>query len=220
MEKTKTLPLYKKRFNELSGVEKQRVIIKRKLKIYKANFQSAIGTIYYLWVGSDRGKEAGNEGSGQVKLSLLVNGKKSFENYIEKLKENSCTKVLFPLHNKKSAETENYILDYLSGKVKNISLDTYFLFGTDFEKKVWNTAVLIPYGKTLSYRELAEKAGFPLAWRAVGSALGHNPVMLVVPCHRIIKSDGSVGNFGGGVKVKEFLLNLEALSSSFYQENY
>lgn len=182
------------------------------LKIYKANFQSVVGTIYYLWVGSGRGKEAGNEAGGQVKLSLLVNRKDLFENYIEKLKEISCKEILFSLHEKKSAEAEKYILDYLSGKVKNISLDTYFLSGTDFEKKVWNTAVLIPYGKTLSYRELAEKTGFPLAWRAVGTALGHNPVMLVVPCHRIIKSDGSIGNFGGGEKVKEFLLNLEALN--------
>ena len=193
---------------------------KKNLKIYKASFQSAIGTIYYLWVGSDRGKEVGNEVCGQVKLSYLGNRKDLFENYIEKLKENSCKEGLFSLQANKSAETENHILDYLSGKVKNIKLGTYFLFGTDFEKKVWNTAASIPYGKTLSYKELAEKTGFPLAWRAVGTALGHNPVMLVVPCHRIIKSDGSIGNFGGGVKVKEFLLNLEALFSSFYQENY
>jgi len=185
---------------------------KENLKIYKASFRSVIGTIYYLWVGPDRGKEVGNEVGWQVKISYLGNRKDLFEYYIEKLKENSCKEGLFPLQEKKSAETENYILDYLSGKVKNISLDTYFLFGTDFEKKVWNTAVLIPYGKTLSYKELAEKAGFPLAWRAVGSALGHNPAMLVVPCHRIIKSDGSIGNFGGGIKVKEFLLNLESLN--------
>ena len=135
-----------------------------------------------------------------------------FENYIEKLKENSCKKGLFSICKKKSPEIENHILDYLSGKVKNISLDTYFLSGTDFERKVWNTTVSIPYGKTLSYKELAEKTGFPLAWRAVGTAVGHNPVMLVVPCHRVIKSDGSIGNFGGGEGVKEFLLNLEALN--------
>jgi methylated-DNA-[protein]-cysteine S-methyltransferase len=189
------------------------------LKIYKASFQSAIGTIYYLWVGSDRGKEVGNEVGGQVKLSYLGIRKDSFESYIEKIKKNLPKIGLFSLHEKKSAETENHILDYLSGKVKSIKLGTYFLSGTDFEKKVWNTAISVPYGKTLSYKELAEKAGCPLAWRAVGTALGHNPVMLVVPCHRIIKSDGSIGNFGGGVKVKEFLLNLEALSSSFYQEN-
>ena len=193
---------------------------KKNLKIYKASFQSAIGPIYYIWVGSGRGKEVGNEVGGQVKLSYLGNRKDLFENYIEKLKENLCKEGLFSLQEKKYAEIKNHILDYLSGKVKNIKLDTYFLFGTDFEKKVWNTAVSIPYGKTLSYKELAEKTGFPLAWRAVGTALGHNPVTLVVPCHRIIKSDGSIGNFGGGVKVKEFLLNLEALFSSFYQENY
>jgi len=187
------------------------------LKIYEASIQSVIGIIYYLWVDSDRGKESGNEVGTQVKLSYLGNRKDLFENYIEKLKENSCKEGLFSLNEKKSAEIEIYILNYLSGKVKNIKLDTYFLFGTDFEKKVWSTAVSIPYGRTLSYKELAEKAGFPLAWRAVGTALGHNPVMLVVPCHRIIKSDGSIGNFGGGVKVKEFLLNLEALFSLIYQ---
>jgi len=187
------------------------------LKIYEASIQSVIGIIYYLWVDSDRGKESGNEVGTQVKLSYLGNRKDLFENYIEKLKENSCKESLFSLNEKKSAEIEIYILNYLSGKVKNIKLDTYFLFGTDFEKKVWSTAVSIPYGRTLSYKELAEKAGFPLAWRAVGTALGHNPVMLVVPCHRIIKSDGSIGNFGGGVKVKEFLLNLEALFSLIYQ---
>ncbi len=171
----------------------------KNLKIYKASFPSAIGTIHYLWI------EVGT----QVRISYLGNRKELFENYIEKLKENSYREGQFSLQEKKSSMIEKNILDYLSGRVKSIKLDTYFLFGTDFEKKIWNTAVLIPHSKTLSYKELAEKAGFPLAWRAAGTALGHNPVMLVVPCHRIIKSNGSVGNFGGGVKVKEFLLNLE-----------
>jgi methylated-DNA-[protein]-cysteine S-methyltransferase len=191
------------------------------LKICKASFRSAIGTIYYLWVESgsgnetvkEDGKKAGNEVGEQVRLSYLGNRKYLFESYIEKIKEKSCRERLNSLHEKKSAEIENFILDYLLGKVKNIKLGTYFLSGTDFEKKVWNTAVSIPYGKTLTYKELAEKSGFPLAWRAVGTALGHNPVMLVVPCHRVIKSDGSIGNFGGGVKVKEFLLNLEGPKS-------
>lgn len=184
------------------------------LKIYKANFQSVIGAIYYLWIESGRGKEVGNEAGARVKLSYLGNRKDLFENYIEKLKENSCRKGKFSLQGKKSAEIENHISDYLSGKIKNIKFGTYFLFGTDFEKMVWNTAVLIPYGKTISYKELAEKTGFPLAWRAAGTALGHNPVMLIVPCHRIIKSDGSTGNFGGGVEIKEFLLNLESPDKS------
>ncbi len=184
----------------------------KNLRIYKASFQSAIGTIYYLWIESGRGREVDNGASARVRLSYLGNSKDSFESYIKKLKENLCKESSSSLSEKKSMEIENHISDYLSGKVKNIKLDTYFLFGTDFEKKVWNTAVSIPYGKTLSYKKLAEKTGCPLAWRSVGTALGHNPVMLVVPCHRIIKSDGSIGNFGGGVKVKEFLLNLETIN--------
>jgi O-6-methylguanine DNA methyltransferase len=67
----------------------------------------------------------------------------------------------------------------------------------------------IPYGKVASYKELAESAGYPNAWRAAGTAISKNPVMIVVPCHRIIKSDGSIGLYGGGEKVKEFLLDLE-----------
>ncbi|MCL4418021.1 MAG: methylated-DNA--[protein]-cysteine S-methyltransferase [Actinobacteria bacterium] len=181
------------------------------LTIYRASFSSVIGTIYYLWIKQEKSKEASNEDGTQVKVSYLGNKKDLFENYIEKLKENSGGEGLFSFQEKKSAEIEKHVLGYLSGRVKNIKLDTYFLFGSDFEKKIWDTAVLIPYGKTLSYKELAEKSGFPLAWRAAGTALGNNPVMLAVPCHRIIKSDSSIGNFGGGIKVKEFLLNLEKL---------
>jgi len=189
-------------------------------KIYKASFKSVIGTIYYLWIESNKVKEVSKKGTGnesagnkvgaQNELSYLGNRDDLFEEYIENLKKKLYREGKFSLQEKKSAEIENHILDYLSGKVKKIKLDTYFLFGTDFEKKVWRTAVSIHYGKTMSYRELAEKAGFPLAWRAAGTALGRNPVMLVVPCHRIIKSDGSIGNFGSGAKIKEFLLNLEA----------
>jgi len=179
-------------------------------KIYNASFQSVIGPIYYLWAVSDRVGDTGNDNGVQFRLSYLGNRKDIFENYIEKIKKKLCKKGKLFLQEKKSVEIENRILNYLSGKEKEIKIGTLFLFGTDFEKKVWNTAVSIPYGKTLSYKELAEKTGVPLAWRAVGTALGHNPVMLVVPCHRIIKGNGSVGNFGGGEKVKEFLLDLEA----------
>ncbi|GAG73838.1 unnamed protein product, partial [marine sediment metagenome] len=70
----------------------------------------------------------------------------------------------------------------------------------------------IPYGKTVSYRKLASLAGYRKAWRAAGSALKKNPVILIVPCHRVIRSDGNPGEFGGGKKVKKFLLSLEKVS--------
>jgi len=74
----------------------------------------------------------------------------------------------------------------------------------------------IPYGETLSYREVALRAGFPRAFRAAGGALGRNPLPIIVPCHRVIRSDGGLGGFGGGIEIKKFLLELEgALPPAF-----
>lgn len=104
------------------------------------------------------------------------------------------------------------MLEYFKGQRKNFDL-TYDLQGTDFQKKVWKTLLKIPYGKTFSYRDLAEKVGSPKAYRAVGSANGKNPVCLFIPCHRVIASNGSLGGYSGrgGLKTKKFLLTLESI---------
>lgn len=81
--------------------------------------------------------------------------------------------------------------------------------GTDFQKKVWQELVKIPYGETISYGELAKRIGNPNASRAVGMANGKNPISIVVPCHRVIGKDGSLTGFGGGIDVKKRLLELE-----------
>lgn len=81
--------------------------------------------------------------------------------------------------------------------------------GTEFQRQVWNELLRIPYGETRSYRELAERIGRPRAVRAVGSANGRNPLCILVPCHRVIAADGSLGGFSGGLAVKERLLDLE-----------
>jgi methylated-DNA-[protein]-cysteine S-methyltransferase len=188
------------------------------LEINKSKFKSIIGFIYYLWMDS--------EDSGE-RIIFLSNKKKSFDQYIEELKikyklnlarnpqiknkpsPNKSLKALLP-NKLKSEKIENAIVDYLSGKLKEIAVKPYFLTGSEFEKKVWNSAVSIPYGSTISYKDLAQRAGYPLACRAAGTAMKNNPVMLVVPCHRVIKSNGKLGNFGGGVEIKIFLVNLEA----------
>ncbi len=82
--------------------------------------------------------------------------------------------------------------------------------GTVFQRTVWQALSTIPYGRTVSYRELAERIGRPTATRAVGAANGRNPLPIVLPCHRVIGADGSLTGFGGGLKTKEFLLSLEA----------
>ncbi|MFH2060272.1 MAG: methylated-DNA--[protein]-cysteine S-methyltransferase [Pseudomonadota bacterium] len=85
------------------------------------------------------------------------------------------------------------------------------LKGTEFQKKVWKELAKVPYGTTISYGELAKRIGNPKASRAVGMANGKNPIPIIIPCHRVIGKDGSLTGFGGGLDVKQTLLNLEKL---------
>ena len=82
--------------------------------------------------------------------------------------------------------------------------------GTPFQLRVWRALQDIPYGRTCSYSELAAAVGDPRACRAVGRANGRNPLMIVIPCHRVIAAGGGLGGYSGGLAVKRFLLRLEA----------
>ena len=84
------------------------------------------------------------------------------------------------------------------------------LEGTDFQRRVWAELLKIPLGQTISYKQLADRLGKPTASRAVGGANGKNPLYIVVPCHRVIAADGSLGGYGGGLDAKRTLLDLEA----------
>ncbi|MCE5195109.1 MAG: methylated-DNA--[protein]-cysteine S-methyltransferase [Nitrospiraceae bacterium] len=99
--------------------------------------------------------------------------------------------------------------DYFAGRIRDFRQSVVFLKGTDFEKQVWNILKKIPYGETRTYKWIAEQIGKPKANRAVGRALGKNPIPIVYPCHRIIESDGSIGGFSSGVDIKRRLLELE-----------
>jgi methylated-DNA-[protein]-cysteine S-methyltransferase len=83
------------------------------------------------------------------------------------------------------------------------------LVGTAFQRKVWQALLTIPYGQTRSYGEIARQIGAPGAFRAVGLANGHNPIGIIVPCHRVIGSNGSLTGYGGGLDKKRALLELE-----------
>jgi len=100
------------------------------------------------------------------------------------------------------------IIEYLNGKRKVFTLPLD-LRGTDFQLKVWKELLNIPYGETRTYKEIAFNIGNPKACRAVGGALNKNPVLIVVPCHRVIGSNGSLVGFGGGIELKARLLELE-----------
>jgi methylated-DNA-[protein]-cysteine S-methyltransferase len=97
---------------------------------------------------------------------------------------------------------------YFHGELQAFDLPLA-LEGTDFQLRVWNALRTIPYGETISYTQLAERIGNPKAVRAVGLANGGNPIPIIVPCHRVIGSDGSLTGFGGGLSTKKKLLDLE-----------
>lgn len=98
--------------------------------------------------------------------------------------------------------------EYFERKRKNFDLKIK-PEGTEFQKKVWAALTTIPYGKTLSYGDIAKLIGNPKASRAVGGANNKNPIMIIVPCHRVIGSNGALVGFGAGIEVKKYLLNLE-----------
>jgi methylated-DNA-[protein]-cysteine S-methyltransferase len=105
-------------------------------------------------------------------------------------------------------ECVSQLNDYFNGKRKsfNLKLDVE---GTEFQKKVWNELLKIPYGKTVSYNDIAKKLGDKEAVRAVGNANGKNPVAIIIPCHRVIGSDGKLVGYAGGLWRKKWLLNFE-----------
>ena len=103
---------------------------------------------------------------------------------------------------------------YFAGELREFEIPLLML-GTDFQKRVWKALLTIPYGETMSYGELAKKIGEPKAVRAVGAANGQNPIPIIVPCHRVIGSDGSLTGFGGGLENKKKLLELEKGQRSF-----
>ena len=105
-------------------------------------------------------------------------------------------------------EARKQLAEYFAGERKTFDLP-FFFSGTDFQQKVWQALSEIPYGKTVSYQELAEKIGNPLACRGVGMACHRNPLPVFIPCHRVIGKDGRLTGYGGGLSVKEFLLCLE-----------
>lgn len=107
------------------------------------------------------------------------------------------------------AEAENQLLLYFGKKLETFDLPLDFGPAPPFSKSVWLLLLRIPYGKTSSYGEIARQLGDINKSRAVGLANGSNPLAIVVPCHRVIGSDGSLTGYGGGLPAKEYLLTLE-----------
>jgi methylated-DNA-[protein]-cysteine S-methyltransferase len=102
---------------------------------------------------------------------------------------------------------------YFAGDLREFDLRLEFR-GTAFQQRVWEALRTIPYGETRTYGDIARQIGSPTAFRAVGLANGHNPIAVIVPCHRVIGANGQLTGFGGGIERKQILLELEKTASN------
>ena len=149
--------------------------------------KSPVGEIYIL---SDSDKIKG--------VVYATNWKKVSKNYPEIIKRK--TKVI--------EKTISQLKEYFKGKRRKFNIP-YDIKGTKFQLEAWNALAKIPYGETRTYKFQAKIVKSPKAVRVVGAANGNNPLCIVLPCHRIIGSDGTLTGYSGGIKIKRFLLNLE-----------
>jgi O-6-methylguanine DNA methyltransferase len=148
---------------------------------------------------------------GLSRVSWSQPGVRAFEEQLEQR---------FPgvpvIHDRDALEpVERQIVEYFEGERTGFDLDVDLRSVSDFDRRVLDVTARIPYGEVLPYAEVARRIGRPRASRAVGGALGRNPVAIVVPCHRVIRTDGSLGGYGGGVQYKKRLLGIEGQGALF-----
>jgi methylated-DNA-[protein]-cysteine S-methyltransferase len=153
--------------------------------------------MYYRYMDSPVGRLLVAGDDGGLRLIRFPKGNRP------DLPESHWVKARKPLE-----EAVHQLEAYFAGKLKKFSLNMC-LDVTPFQKKVLTALQQIPYGETASYGEVAEKIGNPSSSRAVGQANARNPIPIVIPCHRVVGSNGTLTGFGGGIEVKQALLDLE-----------
>jgi len=149
---------------------------------------------------------------GPVYLASTARGlcRVGFRTNEDKFAEQLFDRGLLPEHDERRIRRERAELsEYLAGRRKRFGLPIDFRLVTPFQRKVLSATARIPFGHYVSYGDIARRIGQPEARRAVGGALGKNPVAIVVPCHRVIAADGSIGGYTGGLDIKRALFRIE-----------
>ncbi|KPL04271.1 MAG: hypothetical protein AMJ90_01425 [candidate division Zixibacteria bacterium SM23_73_2] len=160
---------------------------------YHTIINSPVGKLYALKTNSG--------------LRLLTFSKKEFDSQLKKLE---IKNEKFKKDKKHFSKLKKELKTYFSGKEVKFSERLDLSYGTEFQKKVWKQMKKIPYGQKRTYRWLAQRLGDSKGARAVGNACGANPFSIIIPCHRVIREDGNLGGYAGGVWIKKKLLKLEA----------
>lgn len=165
----------------------EKKVIQKKSVIYISKYVSPIGT---LTISADDTALTGLWIDGQKNFGSTLSGHKCIEN------ENTVIK-----------DTKLWLDKYFAGKMPKIEINVKFE-GTDFQKRIWNILRNIPYGRTVTYADIAQAAGSKSP-RAAGNAIGKNPISIIVPCHRVISATGKLTGYAGGLDAKAMLLRLE-----------
>lgn len=150
---------------------------------------------YIFYYQTQIGKVGITEENGKITNLLFESSKIAKDSYVTK--ETDVIKKAYM-----------QLQEYFQGERKNFSLPLN-LKGSEFMQKVWKALEKIPYGETRSYKQIAQAIGHPLAYRAVGMSNNKNPIPIFIPCHRVIGENKKLVGYGGGLKIKEYLLELE-----------
>jgi len=163
-------------------------------------------TIYYSGLETIVGPMfVATHDAGVCALQFGANAEEDLVYYLAKTYRSAA---IIPDQSGKNAETIKQLKEYFAGTRRTFELELAPV-GTAFQRKVWSTLGTIPYGETRSYADVAALTGNPKACRAVGNANNKNPISVIIPCHRVIAADGTLGGYGGGEKFKMMLLNHE-----------
>ena len=164
-----------------------------------------IGPIYYTVAPGPWGMMGlAASSKGLIHIQSVTSSEKAYVNFLKR----SFVEVPQKDSKRLKPATDQLRL-YLKGKLRNFDVPIDFFTGTDFQKQVWKKLATIPYGETRSYAWLARSIKRPNAHRAVGNANGKNPLSILLPCHRVVQSNGSLGGYSGGLHIKKDLLELE-----------
>ncbi len=141
---------------------------------------------------------------GLIHIQSKIPSEKAYVNFLKRSFVNTPEK-----NSKRLKPATDQLRLYLKGKLRSFDIPLDFFTGTAFQKQVWRKLATIPYGETRSYAWLARSVKRPKAHRAVGNANGKNPLSILLPCHRVIQSNGNLGGYSGGLRIKRYLLELE-----------
>ena len=163
------------------------------MKLYYTTFKSPVGEI--LATRTERG------------LNFITFPKSTWQRFFSALKKDE--NIDLKKDEKKFSSLKKTLKPYFAGKKVKFKESLDLTGGTAFQKRVWKAMLKIPYGQTKSYGWLARQVGEKNKARAVGAACGANPIPIVIPCHRVIREDRTLGGYGGGLSIKRKLLKIE-----------